>query len=290
MPTLSELYVYPIKSCAAVKQSRARLTQWGLEYDRNWMVTDANGHFLTQREFSQLACVKVEFGPTELLISAPAMPVLRTPLAVSALKPSPTVVAAQIWDELLPGFDTGDETAAWFSAFLGTAARLLRFDPTVQRVAERRWSGEITATTQFADGFPLLLIGQGSLDDLNLRLIRKGAQPLPMNRFRPNLVVSGMEAYEEDYVGSFAIATSHIEVVIRPVKPCPRCPIPTIDQNLGQPDPAQPNEPLDTLAGYRADSRLDGGLAFGQNAVLIEGLGAWLEVGQAVTAELDFAD
>ena len=289
MPILSDLYVYPIKSCAGLRQKRARLTHWGLEYDRNWMVTDAQGQFLTQREFSQLARVKVEFEPDTLLISAPDMPVLRTPLAVSALPQLPRVTAT-VWDDVLPALDTGGETAVWFSEFLGIAARLLRFDPAVPRYASRSWSGEIDAPTQFADGFPFLLIGQSSLDDLNLRLTGKGAQALPMNRFRPNLVVSDMEAYEEDYVANFAIATAAGEVVIRPVKPCPRCPIPTINQDLGHPDPAQANEPLDTLATYRADRRLDGVLAFGQNAVLIEGLGAWLEIGQAVTAELDFAD
>lgn len=289
MPTLSELYVYPIKSCAGVRQNRARLTEWGLEHDRNWMVTDADGRFLTQRECPQLACVKVEFGPSELLISAPPMPLLRTPLAVSALHAAP-IVTATVWDDVLAALDTGCETAAWFSEFLGVAARLLRFDPAVQRVADRRWSGEISARTQFADGFPFLLIGQASLDDLNLRLTHRGAQPIPMNRFRPNLVISGLDAYEEDYVATFTLVTSETAVAMRPVKPCPRCPIPTINQDRGQTDPAQPNEPLDTLAGYRADDRLDGGLAFGQNAVLIEGLGAWLEVGQAVMAELDFAD
>jgi uncharacterized protein YcbX len=289
MPILSELYVYPIKSCAGVKLERARLTQWGLEHDRNWMVSDVGGHFLTQREFSQLATVQVELGPDELRIAAPAMPVLRTPLAVSALQSTATVTVT-IWDDVMTALDTGAEAAAWFSRFLGVAARLLRFDPAVQRSADSRWSGEISAPTQFADGFPFLLIGQSSLDDLNLRLRRKGAQPLPMNRFRPNLVISGLEAYEEDYVGTFVIATDEAEVVIRPVKPCPRCPIPTINQALGRPDPTQPNEPLDTLAEYRANSRLDGGLAFGQNAVLAGGIGAYLALGQTVTAELDFAD
>jgi len=289
MPILSELYVYPIKSCARLRQTRARLTQWGLEYDRHWMVTDADGRFLTQRECSRLALVKVEFGPSELLISAPDMPLLRTPLAASSLPEAPRVMAT-IWDEVLPALDAGTEAAAWFSAFLGSAARLLRFDPAVSRIADRRWSGEISATTQFADGFPFLIIGQSSLDDLNQRLSAKGAQMLAMDRFRPNLVISGLDPYEEDYVATVVIATADAEVILRPVKPCPRCPIPTINQTLGRPDPAQPNEPLDTLAGYRANSRLDGGLAFGQNAILLQGLGAWLEVGQSVTAELDFAD
>lgn len=287
MITLSELHVYPIKSCAGVPLSRAKLTAWGLEYDRNWMVTDAAGRFLTQREFAQLARVKVEIGATDLLISAPGMPALSTPLAIM---PPTRRLTATIWDDVLPALDTGDTTAAWFSQWLQVPARLLRFDPSVARVADRRWSGALEATTQFADGFPLLLIGQASLDDLNARLNRKGAHPIPMNRFRPNLVVAGLAAYEEDYVASFTIDTAAGAVSIRPVKPCPRCPIPTIDQALGRSDPSQPDEPLDTLALYRADSRLEGALTFGQNAMPLEGIGAWLEVGQPVSAELDFGD
>jgi uncharacterized protein YcbX len=214
---------------------------------------------------------------------------ISTPLALSALAAAPRVNAT-IWDLTFAAFDTGAISATWFSTFLQRPARLLRFDPHVTRLADPSWSGGMPAPTQFSDGFPLLLIGQASLDDLNAKLVAKGARAIPMNRFRPNLVIDGLAAFEEDYTATLTLQSSSGAVVLRPAKPCPRCPIPTIDQALGQRDPMQANEPTDTLATYRANPRLDGALAFGQNTLIVDGVGAWLEVGQEVAVELDFSD
>jgi len=287
MPRISELHIYPIKSCAGLALPRAQLSDWGLAYDRNWMVCDAHGQFLTQREHPRLALVQVEFEADTLSIRAPGMPPLHTPVTVEALGQR-SVQAATIWGVTMPALDTGTATAAWFSAYLGVAARLLRFDPDVTRLADPVWSGGVAVRTQFADGFPILVVSQAALDELNLRLQRKGAPAIPMNRFRPNIVFTDMGAHEEDYVDTFRLAAGSSEIILKPVKPCPRCPIPTIDQNLGTPDPAFPHEPLDTLAAYRADPRLDGALTFGQNAMIVAGHGAWLEIGQAVDMDLDF--
>jgi uncharacterized protein len=193
--------------------------------------------------------------------------------------------------------DTGEETARWFSEFAGVPLRLVRFDPAQERIASREWTGETVSPVRFADGYPALVIGEASLADLNERLAGKGVAPIPMNRFRPNVVVAGLDPYEEDYVDTLRIQTRGgepgAEVMLRFVKPCARCPIPTIDQATGVPDPRWPTEPTDTLASYRAyraDPRLDGALTFGQNAIVVAGEGGSIAVGAHVDVELRFED
>jgi uncharacterized protein YcbX len=292
MPVISQLVIYPIKSCAGIAFDATRLLPYGLEYDRNWMLVYAAsrfaGRFITQRTFARLALVEVEIGAAELIVRANGMETLRTPLAASDLHGAARVNVT-VWSDTVAALDTGAETARWFSAFLGTEARLVRFDPLAQRYASRKWTVDVAAPTQFADGFPLLVIGEASLDDLSERLIRRGVPAVPMNRFRPNLVLSGLAAYEEDYVQTFRRADGEA-VELRVVKPCSRCPVPTIDQATGRPNPRWPNEPSDTLRTYRANRLLDGALTFGQNAIVIAGAGARLAVGQRFDAELRFAD
>ncbi|MFP3272388.1 MAG: MOSC N-terminal beta barrel domain-containing protein [Paraburkholderia sp.] len=287
MPAVSSLYVYPIKSCAGIALQEARLMPTGLEYDRNWMVTDPGGMMLTQRSHGRLALIRVTLGDDELLITAPGMPELRTPLAVTALE-RPAALTATVWKDRTSAWDTGEHTAAWFSTFLGEPARLARFDPAGRRVVDPRWTGDTPAITQFADGFPLLVIGEASLVDLNRRITGKGAPPVPMNRFRPNLVVAGLDAYEEDYVENLTVWARDETVQLQLVKPCARCPIPTLDQASGMPDPDWPNEPLDTMSAYRADARVGGALTFGQYAIVLAGFGSVLALGQQIDAELAF--
>ena len=289
MPTVSGLYIYPIKSCAGIALKEARLLDTGLEYDRNWMVVDPTGLMLTQRSHGQLALIRVALVERELIISAPGMPDLRTPLSVAALE-RPALIETRVWRDTMSAFDTGTQTEAWFSEFLGVPARLVRFDPAVRRVVDPLWTGDIAAITQFADGFPLLVLGEASLADLNRRLAGKGAPPIPMNRFRPNLVFTGLDAYDEDYVENLTVWVGDEAVQLHLVKPCARCPIPTIDQASGFPDPDWPNEPLDTMSVYRGNARLGGALTFGQNAIVSSGFGAVLALGQQVDAELGFDD
>jgi uncharacterized protein len=288
MPAISQLLVYPIKSCAGIAFDTVRLLPYGLEYDRNWMLVDPAGKFITQRTHPRLALVKVEIGASELIMRAPGMDELHTPLDAADLRGA-EVIQATVWRDRVAALDTGADTARWFSAFLGTPVRLVRFDPSAQRLASRQWTGDLDVPTRFADGYPLLVIGQASLDDLNERLTRKGASAIPMNRFRPNIVVTGLEAYEEDYVDTFR-GESGDAIELRVVKPCSRCPMPTIDQATGAPDPQWPNEPTDTMSAYRANSLLDGALTFGQNAIVVAGAGAQLAVGQCLDAELGFGD
>ncbi len=291
MATISELFVYPIKSCAGIALHEARLFASGLEYDRCWMVTDPAGAMLTQRAYPRMALIQVEIGAEDLVIRAPGMSELRTPLDSARLE-APSAVQTQVWRDAAYGLDTGAASAAWFSTFLGMPARLLRFDPKRERIVDPDYTDSVGgATTHFADGFPLLVIGQASLDDLNTRLSGKGAPAIPINRFRPNVVLTGLDAYEEDYVETLSIDGEAGEnVQLQLVKPCSRCPMPTIDQAKGAPDPDWPNEPTDTMSVYRADPQRNGAITFGNNALVASGAGQWLRVGQSVEAELGFGD
>jgi uncharacterized protein YcbX len=291
MPIISELFVYPVKSCAGIALDHARLLATGLEYDRGWMVTDPRGAMLTQRAYPRMALIRVELGEQDLVIRAPGMSALRTPLDAARLGDVPKV-RTRVWRDAAYGLDTGEESARWLTDFLGVPARLLRFDPERERIVDPQYTGSVgRATTHFADGFPLLVIAQASLDDLNLRLNRKGAPSIPIDRFRPNVVLTGLDAYEEDYVESLSVGgTEEQSVQLRLVKLCARCPMPTVDQMKGAPDPAWPNEPTDTMSTYRANPQRGGAVTFGTNAVVARGAGARLRVGQAVEAELGFAD
>ena len=292
MPTISELFVYPIKSCAGIALNEARLLATGLEYDRCWMVTDPAGAMLTQRAYPRMALIQAEPGDADLVIRAPGMSELRTPLDPARLD-APPKVQTRVWRDAAYGLDTGEAAAAWFSTFLGVPARLLRFDPGHERVVDPDYTGSVGgATTHFADGFPLLVIGQASLDDLNARLNSKGAPSIPIDRFRPNVVLTGLDAYEEDYVETLSVDgdIGGQAVQLQLVKPCSRCPIPTIDQAKGAPDPDWANEPTDTMSVYRANPQRDGAITFGNNALVVNGAGQWLRVGQTVEAALGFGD
>ncbi|KVE32533.1 MOSC domain-containing protein [Burkholderia sp. TSV86] len=290
MPVISDLLVYPIKSCRGIAVKRARLLDTGLEYDRNWMVTDPAGAMLTQRTHPKLALVHTAIAEHDLVLCAPGMPELRIPLAAAALQPHATAIAATVWRDTVHAFDTGKHTARWFSEFLQTPACLVRFAPGARRVVDSKWTGEQVAHTHFADGFPLLVIGQASLDELNKRLRDKGAPEVPMDRFRPNLVLTGLDAHEEDYVDSLDVETESASVRINLVKLCTRCPVPTIDQRTGMPAPEWPHEPLDTMSAYRSNARFNGALTFGKNGIVVNGAGASLALGQAVEAEIGFGD
>ncbi|AVR98708.1 MOSC domain-containing protein [Pseudoduganella armeniaca] len=283
MATLSELTLYPIKSCAGIALRAATLTRAGLMtdqiYDREWMVVDANGHYLTQREHPKMALIVPRLKADTLELRAPGMLRLEIPLGLPDPNDAVTI-EVELWEERVKAYDGDALTAAWFSNYLGLPCRLVRFHPDVQRLANPKWTGGIEAPTLFCDGYPMLVIGAESLRDLNGKLQAAGRDPLPMNRFRPNLVVDGIEAFEEDYVETFRLG----DAVLKPVKPCPRCPIPSVDQQTGEFGP----DPLDILQGYRAKPELDGAVCFGMNNILLAGEGQRVEVGQPVDVTLAF--
>jgi uncharacterized protein YcbX len=276
---IAALYLHPIKSCAGIGVREALLIETGLEFDRAWMVVDAHGRFLTQRELPRMALVQPTLKHTEVVLRAPGMLALH--LAIDAVE-APT--RATVWNDEVAAYDMGDLAAQWFSDFLGRKCRLVRFDPEQKRLSNKQWTGDIDAENAFSDGYPVLVTSEASLADLNQRLAARGATPVEMNRFRPNLVLSGLDAYGEDHLDEIRFETPEGEVLLKLVKPCSRCTIPSVDPTTGE----QGHEPGDTLGTYRADARLDGAITFAMNAVIVKGIECGLRVGQTGTASYRF--
>jgi uncharacterized protein YcbX len=266
--TLSGLYVYPVKSCRGIALERATLTPTGVQHDREWMIVTPAGRFITQRESPRLALIETRLGETSLVLHARGVEPLELPFAGAGRPASPVTV----WGDHCKAFDAGAEASLWLERFLGHPARIVRFDASQPRAVEAAWSGGVAAFSKFADAFPVLVLSNASLADLNARL----AKPLPMERFRPNFVLDGCAAYAEDSLGTIELGG----VQLRMVKPCTRCIITTTDQATGERDG---DEPLRTLKTYRWDKALKG-VAFGQNAVVAAGAGGVIERGMQVQA------
>lgn len=242
---LSTLYLYPVKSCAGLELAASAVDGYGLMHDRRWMLVDGSGRYVTQRELPRMALVATRLEPEALILEGPGM----APLEVPRPDPAAGRVEVEIWNDRCEAQPCGEEARRWLSRFLDRDLRLVYMPEGALRQVDRRYAAE-GERTAFSDGFPLLLISQASLDDLNGRL----QQPLPMRRFRPNLVISGCEPYAEDGWSRIRIG----DMTLRVVKPCSRCKITTVD-----PDTAETgSEPLKTLAAYRRSGKQ---VYFGQN-------------------------
>lgn len=246
MLRVSQLIIYPIKSLGGIALSTAQLTDRGLQHDRRWMLIDENNRFLSQREHAQLALFKLEVLTDTLKVTyttdGSAINIPFVPLKDELLN-------VTIWDDTCAGQLVSDAVDAWFTVKLGSPTRLVYMPDETHRATDPRYTTPGTIAS-FADAYPALLIGQQSLNDLNSRL----AEPLPMNRFRPNIVFEGGEPYSEDLM-------NHIQINgidMYGVKLCARCVMTTIDQETI----AKSKEPLKTLAGYR---RKGAKILFGQN-------------------------
>lgn len=282
--TIARLFVYPVKSCAGVELPEALLTETGLEFDRAWMVVDAQGEFVTQRQLPRMALIRPQMKHTEVVLRAPGMLALH--LAFDRVEKP---VRVRVWKDDVAAYDMGDIAAQWFSDFLSEpgqpqALRLVRFDPEHRRLSSLQWTGGIEATNQFADGYPLLVASEGSLAELNERLAAAGHDAVGIERFRPNIVLAGIESHDEDRVDALHIATNEGEAELKPVKPCTRCPVPDIDPATAVSSP----EVGDMLRTYRADARVDGRITFGMNCIVLQGVEHMLKVGQAVGANYRF--
>lgn len=275
--SLAELFVHPVKSAAALKVDRALVSDTGLQYDREWMVVDRDGEFVSQRERPRLVLIRPELRYSELVLRAPGMLALHL-----RLDSAEGETQVQVWNDTMPAFDMGDLAAQWCSDFLGAKGlRLVAYDSQARRLSESRWSGGIEALNAFSDGFPLLVVSQASLDEFNRRLQAAGQAPVAMDRFRPNLVLAGVDTpHGEDHLDTLRIETADGEVVIRLTKPCPRCSIPGIDPGSAEVQPWVP----DTLQAYRSHPRVDGAIAFGMNGVVVSGQGRTLRVGDRISA------
>jgi uncharacterized protein YcbX len=282
--TIARLFVYPIKSCAGVELPEALLTETGLEFDRAWMVVDAEGEFVTQRELPRMALIRPQMKHSEMILRAPGMLALH--IAFDRVEQP---VRVRVWQDEVAAYDMGDIAAQWFSDFLSQPGRpqklrLVRFDPEHKRLSSLKWTGGVEAQNQFADGFPLLVASEGSLAELNARLVAQGHAAVGIERFRPNIVLAGLEAHDEDRVELLHVRTDEGEARLQPVKPCSRCPIPDIDPATAESSP----EVGDMLRTYRADPRVDGAITFGMNAIVLQGIEHMLRRGQPVAANLRF--
>ncbi|WP_218043008.1 MOSC domain-containing protein [Steroidobacter gossypii] len=263
MVQITGLNIYPVKSCRGIALTQARITETGFAHDREWLVVTPEYRFLTQRERPQLAQIETALTTDQLILRKPNGGDLALPLELTGPE-----VEVTIWRDKAAAFDAGEQAATWLTEHLGKPARLVRFDKRHKRASNLEWTGGAEALNQFSDAYPYLLNSQGSLGELNRRL----EQPLPMNRFRPNIVVDGLPPFGEDSVDEFVAGAVRLKVV----KPCDRCVITTTDQVTGE---RTGDEPLKALKTFRFDRNLRGVL-FGQNLILTGGLGEQLKVGQ----------
>ncbi len=288
---ISQLTVYPVKSCAGVQVKEALLIESGLELDRAWMVVDAEGAFLTQREWPRMALIQPQLKHFEMVLRAPGMLALHVKIdEVEA------PVQVRVWDDTVAAFDMGAVAAQWFSDFLGVQARLVRFDPDHKRLSSLEWTGGIEAPNQFSDGYPLLVVSAASLAQFNEKLSARGLPAVDMARFRPNIVLAAVPGeadfapHDEDRLDVLRIETAAggdadaTEMRLKLVKPCLRCTIPNIDPQTAASSP----EVGDLLQSVRQDPRVGGAITFGMNAIVLEGVEAMLKVGQRVRADFRF--
>jgi hypothetical protein len=260
---IASLHVYPVKSCLGMELRDVRIVPTGFEWDRRWMIVDPNGRFLTQRERPHLTAISAAVSGGRLRLTTADQPPLVLELQHDGLRRR-----VRIWGHDAAAIDAGDDAADWLLALMGEPLRLVRVDENELIQASPEYAGPGPNPINFSDGYPLLMISRASLEDLNRRL----PAPIPMNRFRPNIVIEGMQPYAEDAMTVFRFG----RVALRGVKRCTRCAITTTDQQSGARDPRQ--EPLRTLKTYRYDRQLKG-VAFGQNCTIKGGVGEVLAVG-----------
>jgi uncharacterized protein YcbX len=276
---VESLHLYPVKSCAGIEVGEALLIETGFDLDRTWMAVDAAGRFVSQREQPRMALIRPTLKTSEMILRAPGMLALH--VALDAVEERTTV---DVWGQPLAAYDMGALSARWFSDFLGTEVRLARFDPEQKRLSDRAWTGDVEAENAFQDGFPLLVASTASLAEVNRRLAAVGEPAVTMARFRPNIVLDGLDMHGEDGIGEIEMPTDEGLIRLRLVKPCVRCPIPDVDPATGVPGHAVG----DVLATYRRDPRRDGGVTFGMNAVIVEGIDRVMRRGMSARASIRF--
>lgn len=282
---ITQLTVYPVKSCAGVSVRESLLTETGLEFDRAWMVVDAKGAAVTQREQPRMALITPQIRSSDMVLRAPGMLALHV-----KLDEVEGPARAQIWGDDVAAFDMGKIAAQWFSDFLGMTARLVRFDPDHRRLSNREWTGGVEALNQFNDGYPVLVISDASLMQFNEKRVALGQLPISMARFRPNLVLGNhalgneIAAHDEDRLDQLNIDTGEGWARLKLVKPCVRCPLPNVDPLTAAIDPAVG----DLLQRYRQDPRMNGAVTFGMNAIVLDGVDTMLRVGQLIGADVRF--
>jgi len=247
MLTVSQLYIYPIKSLGGIALNKAFVTERGFEHDRRWMLVDENNRFLSQREVAQMALLKVFLKDNGLLVTYATGENILIPFVPLTHETCQVI----IWDDTCTAIYVSNAVDDWFTKVLGMPCRLVYMPDNSKRQVDQEYA-PIGQITSFSDAYPFMLLGQATLDDLNDRL----AEALPMDRFRPNIVFTGGKAFEEDLLDSFTIGNIHFNGV----KLCARCILTTINQD----NAIKAKEPLKTLASYR---RKNNKIYFGQNLI-----------------------
>lgn len=265
---IAALHVYPVKGCRGLDLARATVTATGLQWDRNWMFVDDNGRFLSQRECPGLALIDARVGAGELALSAAGHPELRCPIEDDGEQRQVT-----IWRDTCVAQVSRVDTRAWLARIAGVSGQLVRGVAGNERRCDPTFTGTDTGQAFFPDAYSLLLANPASLAALNRRL----PEALPMNRFRPNIVVEGLEAFAEDDLAWLRGEA----VAFKCVKPCLRCIVTTTDQRTGE---RRGEEPLRALRRFRWLPALKG-VAFGMNAIVTSGAGAQLGVGDRLEVQ-----
>ncbi len=248
---LTSIHIYPLKGGRGLDLGESAVEAWGLAGDRRWMLVDEDFRFISQREHASMARLVVRYGPGGgLLVSAAGHPQLAVPVPGDR-----ELVKVAVWGSNVLAAGAGPEADAWFSGYLGQPARLVYLDDPSRRAVDPEY-GQAGDVVSFADGYPLLLTSQDSLGQLGDWLAADGDQPVPMNRFRPNVVVTGFEPWAEDRWRRVRIGDTSFRVA----KPCGRCVVTTTDQFTG----VRGAQPLRMLARHR---RFGKNLVFGQNII-----------------------
>lgn len=277
---VSSLHLYPVKSCAGIDLAQARLSATGLAGDRQWMLVDEQGGFVTQRTHPRMALLRPRADPDGgWCLQGPDGTCWALPALAGGER-----MRVRVWNDEVEACTAGDDVDRAFSEALGARVRAVQFVAGQKRWSSARWTGDLQAENAFSDGYPILVVSRSALDELNRRLSNRGQGPVTMTRFRPNLVLDGLDPHGEDGLDELVFPTPEGDVRLRLVKPCPRCPIPNIDPLTAE----SGHEPGDTLSTYRADPRVDGAITFGMNAVIVEGVGRALSVGQVGTGTVKF--
>ena len=277
---IAQLWIYPIKSCGGIRVPQTLLTPTGLAHDREWMVVDLDGEFLTQRELPHMALIQPELVSDSIQTNTRELQLRLThPRLPSLLVQSPAPVLptkVRVWDDVVWAHDQGDEAADWLSNALNQPARLVRRAPTTQRQVQDRWCQGTEVGAVFADAYPLLVTTLHAQQRLQAAL--QGTDlAANLQRFRANIVLDGLEAHDEDFVQRLALeGGAHIQLA----KPCVRCSIPNVDPQTALAD----SRISQALSTYRQDTRMDGAITFGMNGYVKQGVGSVIQEGQTFGA------
>ena len=274
MVQITDLFIYPVKSLKGISLNKSETALRGLKFDREWMITNSDYEFITQREIESMATIEVSISSDTLMLSSKNNTQYTIPLDSNKSEP----IQASVWGDKCDAYDEGDGASLWLTNVLGQykgkSLRLVRFAKQGVRPVPSKYLDGREAQSAFSDQFPYLITSWESLEKLNKGLIKNGSQVAKMNRFRPNIVVKGIKDLEKKTSHNFLCQKSGYSFGLR--KPCKRCKIITINQEDGEID--NPKEPLSTLASLSFSDEINGAF-FGQNAILLSTKNYTLKVG-----------